>query len=77
MHPQIPLITEELRQQTLEYIKLAEKIDVDFETELYIEYNAVENPKRELAFELAKKWTHHNEYYDIESIFAAIIELTK
>ena len=77
IHPEIPLITNERREQGREFVSCSVKIDSEFENALYAEYSLLNNPKREIAFKIAKRWAARGEYYDIECLFAAIASLIK
>lgn len=77
IHPEAPLITNELRRQGREFVRRSVEIDTEFENALYVEYGLSNNQKRVMLFKIAKRWAARNEYYDIESLFAAIAPLLK
>lgn len=74
IHPIPPLISREKRRATKEYIKRSEEITEEFKLALYEEYGVTDNPKRDLAFEVAQN-LRSVDYYDVESTFLYIIKL--
>lgn len=77
IHPEIPLTTHERREQGREFVSRSVEIDTEFENAIYVEYDMCNNPKREIAFKIAKRWAARGGYYDIECLFVAIASLIK
>ena len=74
IHPTPPLLSREKRRMCREFIRRSEEITKEFKTALYIEYDVIDNPKRDLAFEVAQN-IYSVEYFDTESAFSYIIKL--
>jgi 5'-3' exonuclease len=74
IHPTPPLLSREKRRMAKEYIKQSKEITEEFKLALYEEYGVTNNPKRDLAFEVAQN-LRSVDYYDVESTFLYIVQL--
>lgn len=74
IHPTPPLLSREKRRMAREYIKRSKEITEEFKLALYEEYDVTDNPKRDLAFEVAQN-LRSVDYYDVESTFLYIVQL--
>ena len=74
IHPTPPLLSREKRRMAREYIKRSEEITEEFKLALYEEYGVADNPKRDLAFEVAEN-LRSVDYQDVESTFLYIVQL--